>query len=171
MERFSLYFLLCLLFTLAVLCIYGNSIRRSIILNGGISVLSGLLFLILAAPDVALAEAVIGSTLSTIIYLVALKHHQIVYVIYNVETIKEEELQTLFNDIYSPDHIDVHFINNHLSLKENLSRYRFADYYIVEEDKLYIYALEQDGHRQQIYQALRSEFKDVEFCIRKDRRT
>ena len=46
----------------------------SIILFMGVGLGSGVLFFVFKAPDVALTEAVIGAGLSSLIFLMALKH-------------------------------------------------------------------------------------------------
>ncbi|MBU0934188.1 MAG: DUF4040 domain-containing protein [Spirochaetes bacterium] len=49
-----------------------RSLLVSIILSGGVSLLASLVFLLMGAPDVAMAEAAIGSGLTTVVYLYAL---------------------------------------------------------------------------------------------------
>jgi energy-converting hydrogenase B subunit D len=56
----------------AVLAIYQKSLLSAIIAAGAISLLASVIYLILAAPDVAMTEAAIGSGLTTIVFLFAL---------------------------------------------------------------------------------------------------
>lgn len=51
-----------------------KSLADSIILYMGVGLGSVLLFFIFGAPDVALTEAVIGAGISSLIFLMALKH-------------------------------------------------------------------------------------------------
>jgi len=46
----------------------------AVIAAGLVSLIASILFLILAAPDVAMTEAAIGSGLSTVIFLYVLRH-------------------------------------------------------------------------------------------------
>lgn len=146
-----------LILVLAFISIHGRSVRRSIIISGSISVLSSFMFLLLSAPDVALAEAAIGSTLSTIVFMVAIKHHRVIYIIYNLKDFSEERIQQVFHDFYRDDRMDVHFISNSHTIKENRMRYRYMDYYIWEETGLNIFVREEDPHSQAIVEALSQE--------------
>ena len=56
----------------AVLAIVQKSLLSAVIAAGAISLLASLLYIILAAPDVAMTEAAIGSGLTTIVFLFAL---------------------------------------------------------------------------------------------------
>ncbi len=51
-----------------------KSVSDSIILFMGVGLGSVVLFFVFKAPDVALTEAVIGSGISSLIFLIALKH-------------------------------------------------------------------------------------------------
>ncbi len=51
-----------------------NKLADSIILFMGVGLGSVVLFFIFKAPDVALTEAVIGAGISSLIFLIALKH-------------------------------------------------------------------------------------------------
>ena len=56
-----------------------------VIVSGALSAVCAFVFVIIGAPDVALAEIAIGSTLSTIIYLVALQKYRAFRVLYTLE--------------------------------------------------------------------------------------
>jgi len=57
---------------MAVIAILSNSLKTAIISAGVVSLFASLLYLLLAAPDVAMTEASIGSGLSTIIFFFVL---------------------------------------------------------------------------------------------------
>lgn len=57
---------------MALAAIYSKKIAVAIIAAGIVSLLASILYLILAAPDVAMTEAAIGSGLSTIIFFYAI---------------------------------------------------------------------------------------------------
>jgi uncharacterized MnhB-related membrane protein len=63
---------LFLLIAFAIIAIQTTKLIRGAIYLGIFSLISSFCFLLYGAPDVAIAEAIIGSTLSTILYLVAL---------------------------------------------------------------------------------------------------
>lgn len=84
MTTILLDILLVCLVALAVAVVQVGKIRRAVVLASAFSMAASFAYLLLAAPDVALAEAVIGSTLSTIILLVAIKKYQ-VFTIYYIQ--------------------------------------------------------------------------------------
>ena len=71
------YILMPVLLVLALLIIQQSSLRVAIIYAGVFSLVSSMVYLYHDAPDVALAEAVIGSTLATVLYLAALRKQEI----------------------------------------------------------------------------------------------
>ncbi|MCD6181227.1 MAG: DUF4040 domain-containing protein [Candidatus Cloacimonetes bacterium] len=58
----------------AFLAVYIKNLVSSVIAAGIISLLASLIYLLLAAPDVAMTEAAIGSGLTTVVFLLALKN-------------------------------------------------------------------------------------------------
>jgi multicomponent Na+:H+ antiporter subunit B len=68
--------LLVLLIVFALQAIRQRQLRTAAIYLGVFSLVSSVLYLMCAAPDVAIAEAVIGSTLATVLYLVALQKQE-----------------------------------------------------------------------------------------------
>lgn len=70
----QIFLLLLLLF--AVLALQQRRLRVAVIYLGVFSLLSSIVYLFHRAPDVAMAEAVIGSTIATILYLVALRKQE-----------------------------------------------------------------------------------------------
>lgn len=65
-------FLGVVILVLAVTAIYHKNTKVAIIANGAVGLFASVLYLLLAAPDVALTEASIGSGLSTIIFFYVL---------------------------------------------------------------------------------------------------
>jgi len=65
-------FLCVLIIFAAILAIISKKLSVSIIAAGLVSLLASIVYLQLAAPDVAMTEAAIGSGLSTIIFFYAL---------------------------------------------------------------------------------------------------
>lgn len=60
----------------AILAIYLKNLVSAIISAGVISLMASIIYLILAAPDVAMTEASIGSGLTTVVFLYALNKIQ-----------------------------------------------------------------------------------------------
>ncbi len=65
------------LVVIAIIIINTNSLRNAVIYNAVFSMALSYTFLIYNAPDLAIAEAVISSVMTTIIYFVALKQYSI----------------------------------------------------------------------------------------------
>ena len=72
---------LILIILLSILClmaaIYAVRTKKTInavIASGIVSLVASIIFLLVAAPDVAMTEAAIGSGLTTVVFLYALKH-------------------------------------------------------------------------------------------------
>ncbi len=78
--------LLFLLLVLALAAIHTHSLRHAVIYLGVYSLISSLIYLLYGAADVAITEAIIGCTLSTILFLVALKKYQIFVLYYKTDT-------------------------------------------------------------------------------------
>ncbi|MPW25749.1 DUF4040 domain-containing protein [Alkalibaculum sp. M08DMB] len=73
---------LILTVVLAIISISTTKLRRAVIYLGLFSLVISFTYLLYSAPDVAIAEAIIGSALSTILYLVALKKFQVFTIYY-----------------------------------------------------------------------------------------
>jgi energy-converting hydrogenase B subunit D len=58
----------------AIFAIFTKKALNAIIASGIISLLASIIFLVFGAPDVAMTEATIGSGLTTVVFLYALKH-------------------------------------------------------------------------------------------------
>ena len=83
----QLIFLLMII--MAIFCVVSRNLRKTIVGLGVFSLLATLCYLIYHAPDVAIAEAIIGSALSTILFIIALKKYSSFY-IYFSSGIEEE---------------------------------------------------------------------------------
>lgn len=61
-----------LLVLMAIAAVFSRSLASSIILLSALSLFASLLFVLVAAPDVAITEAAIGSALTTVVFVLAL---------------------------------------------------------------------------------------------------
>ena len=85
---------LIMMIVLAVVTVSAMKLRRAIIYMGAFSLLSSFVYLLNNAPDLAIAEAVIGCTISVILLLTALQKYRIM-TIYYVEDRECEMSQNL----------------------------------------------------------------------------
>ncbi len=69
--------LLVAMVVLAAFSIWTPKLRRAVVYLGAFSLVSSFVYLSYSAPDVAIAEAVIGSTLATVLYLIAVKKYRV----------------------------------------------------------------------------------------------
>lgn len=73
---------LVMMVVLALISLNTAKLRRAVIYLGIFSLVSSFVYLLYGAPDVAIAEAVIGSAISTVLYLIALKKYQVFTIYY-----------------------------------------------------------------------------------------
>ncbi len=90
------YILYGVLIVAALMTVQTKRLRRSIIYLGIFSLISSLAYLLLYAPDVAIAEAIIGCTISVILFLTALKRYKTFTIYYIPE--KQGEKPPAFID-------------------------------------------------------------------------
>jgi uncharacterized MnhB-related membrane protein len=75
MTETILYIILALISILAAICAARTkSTLHAVIASGVVSLTASIIFLLAASPDVAMTEAAIGSGLTTVVFLYALKH-------------------------------------------------------------------------------------------------
>ena len=82
------------LVVLAVVALNTKKLRRAVVYLGVFSLVSSFVYLLYGAPDVAIAEAIIGSTITTVLYLVALRKYQ-VFSIYYSSSVNDSDIQQL----------------------------------------------------------------------------
>ncbi len=90
MKPISLIFLI----VMAIMALHTQRLRRAVLFMGLFSLSISFVYLVYQAPDVAIAEAIIGSAFATVLYLVALQKYKVftVYLIVgNVEDQKEKQ--------------------------------------------------------------------------------
>lgn len=99
---------LIMLVVFSLVAIQTQKLRHAVIYLGAFSMSIAFVYLLYDAPDVALAEAIIGSTLSTILYLVALQKYKIF---------------TVYICVNAPEVEDVHFFYGERTLENQLSKF------------------------------------------------
>ncbi len=159
----TLFFILMIIF--AILAVQTDTLRRAIIYLCVFSLISSFTYLLYNAPDVAIAEAIIGSTLSTILLLVALKKYKI-FRIYFTKT-KGHQLSPRNNALVNK--LKKFALNEELELdvihtSQNLEEvFKFDDYDLVVEEKenqLYIHGDSSNYHFDNLQKYLEEEFYD-----------
>jgi len=85
------------LVVLAIVALNTKKLRRAVVYLGAFSLVSSFVYLLYGAPDVAIAEAIIGSTITTVLYLVALRKYQ-VFSIYYANSANDQNLGQLKNE-------------------------------------------------------------------------
>jgi len=92
----------------SIFAIQTQKLRHAVIYLAAFSLSMAFIFLLYGAPDVALAEAIIGSTLSTILYLVALQKYKIF---------------TIYICVNAPEMADSHYFSGEKTLERQLSKF------------------------------------------------
>ncbi len=88
--------LLIALLGLSILAIEGRIMRVSIIYLGTLSLLMSFLYLFYNAPDVAIAEAVMASGLTTLLFLTALKRYRVYRICFTNEAFRRVNDRYIF---------------------------------------------------------------------------
>ncbi|HHM02787.1 MAG TPA: DUF4040 domain-containing protein [Caldithrix abyssi] len=73
MENILITLLSLIILVAALAAIYLRNMISAILASGLVSLFASILYLLMAAPDVAMTEAAIGAGLSTVIFLLAFK--------------------------------------------------------------------------------------------------
>jgi len=96
--------LLISLIIFAIVTVEAKKLRRAVIYAGAFSLLSSFVYLLYHAPDVAIAEAFIGCTISVVLLLTALKKYRVITIYYvhtdaEIPEKTENECLSLINDL------------------------------------------------------------------------
>lgn len=142
---------LLLLIVFSIGAIQTHHLRHSVIYLGIFSLCISFAYLLYNAPDVALAEAIIGSTISTILYLVALQKYKIFTIYFKTQDINDcntskncnfdTALMKLLDKFCNKQELESQFIFSSLSLDEIFAHHQYA--LIIEnlnEDEIIIHA-------------------------------
>ncbi len=144
--------------------------KRIIIALGAFSLLASFCYLLYHAPDVAVAEAVIGSALSTILYIVALKKHRAFYIFFTTadkDRISDYKMRSEVEDIVSK--IMQYCANNDLEAQvvfswqspESIASEHLYDLILLKDKKkVTIYGLEADLHMHALKSLLSKTFSE-----------
>lgn len=127
--------MLILLVIFAVAAINTRHLRHAVIYLVFFSLCISLVYLLYNAPDIAIAEAIIGSTLSTILYLVALQKYKIFTIYCKVDNIDEASYSDLIDNTQlmktvkkfcTKQELEAQIIHSSLPLENIVSNYKYA---------------------------------------------
>ncbi len=159
MSDIMIMSVLCMMVVMAIVTIVSNRLFTAIVYAGVLSFLSAFLYVLLGAPDIALAEAVIGATIVTTIFLVTLKKYRI-FNIYVLSTSKKsydfDVLSKISNSLRNHD-IEVHTIHVNKKLEEVLNHTNCDMVLEKVGDKVYVHASEGNQHMKEIAHVLEKE--------------
>ncbi len=143
----KLVFLLML--ATALFIVSSRNYKRIIVALCALSLLAAFCYLIYHAPDVAIAEAVIGSALSTILYIVALKKHRNFYLYFSSKTqekLSDFKVKAQMEEIVSK--IRDYCSENDLEMQTVFTSESPAD---IEKEHLYDLILEKENDKMVVY--------------------
>lgn len=70
---YLLSLLVLVMLVIGVAIIFVKNILNAVILSTVVSLIASIIFLFIAAPDVAITEAAIGAALATVVFVIAIK--------------------------------------------------------------------------------------------------
>ncbi len=174
-------FVFAAMIAVAFFIVISRSYKRIIVAMGVFSLLASFCYLLYHAPDVALAEAIIGSALSTILYIVALKKHRSFYVyLTSASNSKTSDLrlrrhmQNIMAKImeYCQDNeLEAQTVFTSQSPGEIANEHVYDLILEKQNEKVNIYGLQTEKHVQMIKQLLNEDEKEqeIEFLSMQER--
>ncbi len=166
-------FIFILLIIIAFFIITENNLKRVIIAMGIFSLLASFVYLLFHAPDVALAEAIIGSALSTILYIISLKKYKTFYIFItsNSEIEKNDmrmrlELKSIYPKIMnycSSNELQVQCVYTH-DKPERILKEHVCDLILVANiDETVIYGIGEEIHTNHLKEILKNANEKITF--------
>ncbi len=145
-----------LMVAFAFASIQAKNLKTAVIYLGLYSMISSFAYLLLSAPDVAIAEAVIGCTLASIIYLVALQKYKVFNICYinrefnvsndRVVAAKKSNLIHLVEEYCSTKDLDPYITYLAGDLEEHLKSFKHDLIIYHEGKKIYFYGRKRNYH-------------------------
>lgn len=150
---------LIVIIVLAIFTIITPRVRKSIILSGIMSVTASFAYVLLAAPDIALTEAVVGTTITTVLLLVAIKKSKIfiVYYIKRDEVIREDIMKSI-EQILKESEYELQFVCTTETVNFLKNNYSFELLIEEKEDIIHLYGEYANLTFVDIVKKLKSEF-------------
>ena len=141
---------LILLIITSVAAIQTRYMRQAVIYLGLFSLAISFVYLLYSAPDVALAEAVIGSTISTILYIVVLQKYKIYTIYYKLQyeelddhgtlSVHKQQLINSLEKFCSKQELETQIIYSTEDIKYIMEQHQYALILEEKENTIVIYA-------------------------------
>ncbi len=158
--------LLVSLVVLSAIIVFTHKLRIAIILSGSCSMIAALTYMFLAAPDVALAEAVIGSSLSTIILLAGTQKYRVCTVCALPSEAKlEAKLWSSINRCAAKKELEANLV--HVKTQEELHDHFYDVGYELHKDKIILYGEKDSYFIQDVFADVSKEFPQSSIIITK----
>ena len=136
-----------LLPVLGILIIRSESPISSLIFRSFLGSISALIFCYLGAPDVALTEVMVGTLLSSLLYIVTIRSCYSIVLIYDKKTMLPESIRIKLKSIFDELHLNIIYQPEDLSTdeKSNLeclstSKYSGSPHAILGDSIIYFEA-------------------------------
>ncbi len=164
-----------LMIAVALFIVSSRNLKRVIVSLGVLSLLASFCYLLYHAPDVAVAEAVIGSALSTILYIIAFKKHRTFYIFITQPSQQKKSDFKLRSDMKSTIETIMQYCTKHELEAQcvytwekplNIVKDHTCDLILeYESEKITVYGLKTEKHAQKLRGILcgANSVKQVEF--------
>lgn len=159
MNSVPLYLALALMLAAAILTVITDRLLTAVIYAGALSTFAALGYLLLGAPDVALAEIAVGATLATVIFLVTLKKYRI-FTVYLVGFAGGEDTAKLVRTVeraLEAYELEPHLLHAQENIHTLLAQAGCDLVIELRDHTLVLHREESSQHMQQIIAALQAE--------------
>ncbi len=144
------------LIVFAFMAVQTPKLRRAVIYLAVFSATSAFIYILLGAPDAALAEAVIGSTIATVIYLSALQKYNVFTIYYTNERRQAYNQSSMLRrrntvlrrieSFCSGKELEAHVLYTTESLQEVIKNHGWDLIVRRRDNHFMIYGMEQNYH-------------------------
>ncbi|MDX1357761.1 MAG: DUF4040 domain-containing protein [Clostridia bacterium] len=159
------------LIVFAFMTVQTPKLRRAVIYLAVFSATSAFVYVLLGAPDAALAEAVIGSTIATVIYLSALQKYKVFTIYYTNERRQEYRQSNMLRrrntvlrrmeSFCSGKELEAHVLYTTESLDEVFAKQGW-DLIVRRKDSHFkVYGMEQNYHVDDLEDFFKEKGKDL----------
>ncbi len=156
--------LLVLLVVLSAIIIFTHKLRVAIILSGSCSMIAALVYMFLAAPDVALAEAIIGSTLATIILLAGTQKYRVCTVCaLPSDTKMEMKLWSCIHRCTTKKELEANLV--HVKTRTELDDHFYDIGYQITIDEITLYGEKDSYVMQTMFDDISKEFPGIPLSV------
>jgi putative multicomponent Na+:H+ antiporter subunit B len=139
--------ILILILLFAALAVQVNRLRTAVIYLGAFSLIVSFCYLLYSAPDVAISEAIIGSTLTAILYLVTLRTYKVFNIYYTgVKRIEKKDsgkiyrhLSRIIEEFSHDKELELHIVHSSENNEHVETEYEYDMIVSLSADTITIY--------------------------------